>query len=376
MSGPPRVRVEERGPARVLVIDNPAKRNALDFQALEELEVAFARATRDGVRCLVLRGAGDDAFSSGFDIAEMALVSGRGDRPDEAVERTADVLSEVPCPTLAFLNGFAFGGAFELAATCDLRVARAGVKLAMTPAKLGVVYPEGGLRRFADLVGAARTRELFFTGRPIDAETALSWGLVNRVSPVATAEADALALAVEIAGERAARGPRDEAHPAAPRGDARARALFRRARRDRGPAPARLRERGPARGAAGVGGAAAAPLQGGVTRPVSAPTTQPAARPIASAATPIASAIRPTRRRGGGGAGAVIAGASIGADGVSSTSGIFTVAAFGSPRAPPAAAAARPARASRPPRGWRGRSRRSGRGPRRGAGGARSASRR
>jgi len=199
MSRPPRIRVEEKGLARVLIVDNPAKRNALDFQALEELEECCARASRDGVRCLVLRGAGDEAFSSGFDIAEMALTSRRGDRPDEAVERTADVLSEVPCPTLAFLNGFAFGGAFELAATCDLRVARAGVKLAMTPAKLGVVYPEGGLRRFADLVGSARARELFFTGRPIDAETALAWGLVNRVATAATAEADALALATEIA---------------------------------------------------------------------------------------------------------------------------------------------------------------------------------
>lgn len=198
MNGP-RIRVEERGLARVLVVDNPAKRNALDFQALEEIEKVCAEATRDGVRCLVVRGAGAEAFSSGFDIAEMALTSRRGDRPDEAVERAADALSAVPCPTVAFLNGAAFGGALELAVTCDLRVARAGVKLAMTPAKLGVVYPEGGLRRFADLVGSARTRELFFVGRPIDADTALAWGLVNRVSPAATAEADALALAGEIA---------------------------------------------------------------------------------------------------------------------------------------------------------------------------------
>ncbi len=198
MNGP-RIRVEERGLARVLVVDNPAKRNALDFQALEEIEKACAEATRDAVRCLVVRGAGAEAFSSGFDIAEMALTSRRGDRPDEAVERAADALSALPCPTVAFLNGAAFGGALELAVTCDLRVARAGVKLAMTPAKLGVVYPEGGLRRFADLVGSARTRELFFVGRPIDADTALAWGLVNRVSPAATAEADALALAGEIA---------------------------------------------------------------------------------------------------------------------------------------------------------------------------------
>jgi enoyl-CoA hydratase/carnithine racemase len=193
------VRAEDRGLVRVLVIENPAKRNALDFQALEELEEACARAEADAVRCVVLRGAGDEAFSSGFDLAEMALNSRRGDRPDEAVERTADALAALPCPTIAFLNGFAFGGGFELAVTCDLRVARAGVKLAMTPAKLGVVYPEGGLRRFADLVGSARARELFFVGRAIDAETGLAWGLVNRVAPAAAAEADALALADEIA---------------------------------------------------------------------------------------------------------------------------------------------------------------------------------
>jgi enoyl-CoA hydratase/carnithine racemase len=194
-----RVRVEDRGLVRVLVIDNAAKRNALDFQALEEIEAACLAAGKGGVRCLVLRGGGDDAFSSGFDLAEMSLTSARGERPDEAVERTADALSAVPCPTVAFLNGSAFGGGFELAVTCDLRVARAGVKLAMTPAKLGVVYPEGGLRRFADLVGSARTRELFFTGRAVDADTALAWGLVNRVAPAESAEADALALAAEIA---------------------------------------------------------------------------------------------------------------------------------------------------------------------------------
>jgi enoyl-CoA hydratase len=196
----PRVRAEDHGLVRVLVIDNPAKRNALDFQALDALEGACARAAADGVRCVLLRGAGEEAFSSGFDIAEMAQTSRRGERPDEAVERAADVLGALPCPTVAFLNGFAFGGGFELAITCDLRVARTGVKLAMTPAKLGVVYPEGGLRRFADLVGSARTRELFYTGRAIDAETALAWGVVNRVAPAASAPADALALAEEIAG--------------------------------------------------------------------------------------------------------------------------------------------------------------------------------
>jgi enoyl-CoA hydratase len=196
---PPRVRAEDRGSVRVLSLDNRAKHNALDFRALEELEQACEAAGADGVRCLLLRGEGSEAFSAGFDLDEMAGTSRRGDRPDEAVERAADALDAVPCPTIAFLNGLAFGGGFELAVTCDLRVARAGVKLAMTPARLGVVYPEGGLRRFADLAGAARTRELFFTGRTIDAETALAWGLVNRVFAAEHAEAEALALGEEIA---------------------------------------------------------------------------------------------------------------------------------------------------------------------------------
>jgi len=195
----PRVRAEDRGLVRVLTVENRAKRNALDFRALEELEAALEAAARDRVRCLLLRGAGEEAFSSGFDLAEIALTSRRGERPDEAVERTADVLAALPCPTVAFLNGSAFGGGFELAVTCDLRVAREGIQLGMTPAKLGVVYSEGGLRRFLDLVGAARTRELFFTGRAVDAVTALAWGLVNQLLPAAGAEAAALELAAEIA---------------------------------------------------------------------------------------------------------------------------------------------------------------------------------
>jgi enoyl-CoA hydratase/carnithine racemase len=195
----PRLRVETRQQVRVVTLVNPGKRNALDFRALDELEAACAAAARDGVRCLLLRGDGEEAFSSGFDLDEMGRTNPRGERPDEAVERAAEALEAVPCPTVAYLNGPAYGGGFELAATCDLRVARQGVLLGMPPSRLGVVYPEGGLRRFLQLVGGARTRELFFSGRPVQAEVALAWGLVNQVLPAAGAESAALALAEEIA---------------------------------------------------------------------------------------------------------------------------------------------------------------------------------
>lgn len=198
-AAPGRIRVEDRGFIRILAIDNPGKRNAFDYGSLAELEAACARAATDRVRCLVLRGSGDQAFSAGFDIDAMEGDGPGGDRPDLATERAMEAVEAVPCPTVAFVNGAAFGAGCELAATCDLRIASQGAKLGMPPAKLGVVYAAAGLRRFLALVGPAHTREMFFTGRPIDAAKALAIGLVDRVAASAEAEVAALALAEEIA---------------------------------------------------------------------------------------------------------------------------------------------------------------------------------
>jgi enoyl-CoA hydratase len=195
------IRTEDRGLVRLVVIDNPPKRNALDFESLAQLEEACAGAARDGVRCLVFRGSGEKAFCSGFDIEAISTGprEGEADRPDLAVERAMEAVEAVPCPTIAFLNGSAFGAGGELAGSCDLRIAREGISFGMPPAKLGVVYPVGGLRRFLSLLGPARAKELFFTGRPVDAERALAIGLLDRLLPAAAAEAAALALAEEIA---------------------------------------------------------------------------------------------------------------------------------------------------------------------------------
>jgi enoyl-CoA hydratase/carnithine racemase len=192
------LRTEDRGAVRILTLDNPQKRNALDFATLADIREACAAAANDAVRCLVFRGAGEKAFSSGFDIEAIPTGPQEGDRPDLAVERTMEAVEAVPCPTIAFLNGGAFGAGGELAVTCDLRVARPGVAIGMPPAKLGVVYPPGGLRRFLSLVGPARARELFFTGRAVDTDEALAIGLVDRVVPADAAEAAVLALAEEI----------------------------------------------------------------------------------------------------------------------------------------------------------------------------------
>ena len=190
-----------------LTISNPAKRNALDHPILDAVTATLERLAlqADATRCVIVTGA-HGMFSAGYDIGEI---------PDEEFEERAerlvarpftqaiDALEAFPMPTLAALGGHTIGGGLELALACDLRVAAAGVKLGMPPAKLGLVYSHTGLRRFIDAIGAPRTRELFLLGRNIDADTALAWGLVNRVSP----EPELQDVALELAAEMAAHAP-------------------------------------------------------------------------------------------------------------------------------------------------------------------------
>jgi enoyl-CoA hydratase/carnithine racemase len=187
-----------------LTISNPAKRNALDHPILDAISATLTElGTADSrARCVIVTGA-HEMFSAGYDIGEI---------PDEEFEERAealvahpfteaiDALEAFPYPTLAALPGHTIGGGLELALSCDLRVAREGLKLGMPPAKLGLVYSHTGVRRFIDAIGAARTRELFLLGRYIDAQTALEWGLVNRVVPTEQLEAATLELASELAG--------------------------------------------------------------------------------------------------------------------------------------------------------------------------------
>jgi enoyl-CoA hydratase/carnithine racemase len=190
-----------------LTISNVEKRNALDHPILDAITATLAEHSGpDGaIRCLVLTGAGG-MFSAGYDIGEIP----EGEFEEQAERLVAhpfteaiEALEAFPWPTLAALPGHTIGGGLELALTCDIRVAQEGIKLGMPPAKLGLVYSHTGLRRFIDAIGAARTRELFLLGKYIDASTALSWGLVNRVA----AAADLEAVTAELAGELAGNSP-------------------------------------------------------------------------------------------------------------------------------------------------------------------------
>ncbi len=189
-----------------LTISNSERRNALDHDILGALAEALP-LLGEGIehRCLVITGAAP-VFSAGYDIAGI---------PDSSFEADAEALVAHPFhaameavtahryPTVAAVNGHCLGGGLELAVRCDLRIASTEAKLGMPPAKLGLIYGHTGLERFIEVVGVARTRELFLVGRNYDGGAAERMGLVNEA--VASDEVGPRAL--ELAAEIAANAP-------------------------------------------------------------------------------------------------------------------------------------------------------------------------
>jgi enoyl-CoA hydratase/carnithine racemase len=181
-----------------LTISNPGRRGALDHAILDAFATMMPRLD---ARCVIVTGEGD-SFSAGYDLAGL---------PDEVLPEEADrlvahpfaaaieAIEAYPYPTVAALNGHTIGGGLELALACDLRIAAGTIALSMPPGKLGLVYSHTGIRKFIEIVGAARTRELFLVGRRIDARTARAWGLVNVVAEEGRLAEESLELAAEIA---------------------------------------------------------------------------------------------------------------------------------------------------------------------------------
>ena len=187
--------IERRDAIAIVTLKNEKKKNALDPTMLDALVAALARFPSEGVRAVVLTGAGD-VFSSGYDIS--ALPTGAAPSVNPLGPALAAIAGG-PLPVVAALNGAAIGGGCELAATCDLRVAHDGVSLMMPPVRLGLIYAPTGLARFVALCGLSRTRELFLTAAPVPALRARDWGLVDHVVQRDEVLQTALALATEIA---------------------------------------------------------------------------------------------------------------------------------------------------------------------------------
>jgi len=182
------VRLERRGAVAVLTLDREPRRNALSRKTLQELGRLGRELVADqAVRAIIVTGAGDKVFCAGADLKERQGMQNEDVRVQVGLYRSElGVLDRSPKPVIAALNGAALGGGLELALVCDLRVAAAHATVGLPETTLGIIPGAGGTQRLPRIVGDARAKEMILLGRPIDAATALAWGLVNRIAPAGT----------------------------------------------------------------------------------------------------------------------------------------------------------------------------------------------
>ena len=182
MSDTETLRVDTTGDVARITIDRPRKLNALNRRTLEALDTAVDEAEAAEARCLVVTGAGEEAFVAGADISAMEdLSTPEAQAYAELGHRVARKLETFPAPTVAAINGYAFGGGMELALACDLRVAAQGAVLGQTEMDLGIIPGWGGTQRLPRLVSDEVARRLIFFGERIDATDAREYGLVGEV---------------------------------------------------------------------------------------------------------------------------------------------------------------------------------------------------
>lgn len=193
--------VEDSGAIRRITLNRPDKLNALNRETLTELHAAFDAAAKDeGVRVVVLTGAGPKAFVAGADIAEMNGLSPAQARDFSALGQALMTrIERLGKPVLARVNGFALGGGLELAMACHLRVAADTAKVGQPEINLGLVPGFGGTQRLLRLAGRGAALELCLLGAPIDAARAAQLGILTRVVPADQLDAEVDSLANQLA---------------------------------------------------------------------------------------------------------------------------------------------------------------------------------
>jgi enoyl-CoA hydratase/carnithine racemase len=180
---------EIHGKTGVLKLNRPEKGNSLSPELLAELHLTLKRwAADDAVRAMVITGNSEKAFSSGYDILSIptqlsaeALEFLKNSNP---LELALTGIKEFPYPVIAMINGYCFGAGLNLAMCCDIRIGADHIKAGMPPVRLGLVYHPDGLSQFIEVIGMAKTREVFLTGRTYSGQEVKEMGLVDHLVPL------------------------------------------------------------------------------------------------------------------------------------------------------------------------------------------------
>ncbi|MBU2226715.1 MAG: enoyl-CoA hydratase/isomerase family protein [Proteobacteria bacterium] len=194
----------------ILTLNRPEAMNCFNSELLVALAEAVREADFDtGLRCLIITGAGGEAaqkaaFSTGADLRERrTMTQDQVRRFIFTIRNTFTAVEQVRMPAIAAINGFAFGGGLELALACDIRIASSKAIMGLTETSLAIIPGAGGTQRLPRIIGVAKAKELIFTARRIDAQTALEIGLVNLV----VEPEQLIPAALEMAREIARNGP-------------------------------------------------------------------------------------------------------------------------------------------------------------------------
>lgn len=196
----PAVSVTHHDHIAQITFERPERLNTLARDLVDDLRHTLTALRHDtNVRVITLTGAGDRAFCAGADLSERRGMN------DEQVRQTVAGLQELtrhiatmPQPTIAAVNGYAFGGGLEIALACDLRYFSDTANVGLTETRLAIIPGAGGTQRLPRLIGLGRAREMIFRARRIDAETALRWGLCEEVFPLDQLKQEVLHIAQDI----------------------------------------------------------------------------------------------------------------------------------------------------------------------------------
>lgn len=189
--------LEKKGQVLVVTLNRPNAANSLNLDTLKKGAILVRDLYYDrSVRVVILTGSGDRVFSAGADLKERKGMSMAQVRQYiQTIRDTFTQIENLPQPVICAMNGSAMGGGMELALACDIRIAVPTAKMGLTETSLGIIPGGGGTQRLPRLVGRGRAKEMIFTAETVDAETALTYGLVNHVVP----RKDLMKKAMEIA---------------------------------------------------------------------------------------------------------------------------------------------------------------------------------
>ncbi len=195
--------IERDQAVATITINRPRVLNALNTQTLDELRRAILGLKHDeGVRAVVITGAGEKAFVAGADINELAVQTPTSGREHAITgQHVLDLIEHMGKPVIAAINGYALGGGCELAMACTIRIASETAKLGQPEINLGIIPGYAGSQRLARIIGRGRALELLLTGDQITAQEAHRLGLVNRVVPAGDLLPQARALAASLAAK-------------------------------------------------------------------------------------------------------------------------------------------------------------------------------